>query len=144
MVILRFRRGWGIPVYEAQCPECQVRAEYLRGVAECLDTPDCPECGVKMAKKVFSVPHGFMRGKFEPFKSTVDGTIIANHKDMLEHNKRNNVVCMADGYTDEQVKAGTFKKEPVKVDTKKEVASDLMEAAIQVRDGYKPEVRYED
>jgi len=111
-------------------------------VAECLDTPDCPECGVRMLKKVFSAPKGYVRGKFEPFKSNVDGTIIANHRDMQEHNRRNNVVCLADGYSDEKVRAGQI-TQPVKKE-KSDVAADLGQALIQVREGYKPKVQYED
>ena len=33
-----------------------------------------------------------IHGVFEPFKSMVDGTIIATNKQLREHNKRNNVV----------------------------------------------------
>jgi len=130
-----------VPVYESQCPTCAATAEYLRAVADCLDTPDCPECGVRMVKKVFSAPKGYVRGKFEAFKSSVDGTIIANHRDMQEHNRRNDVVCLADGYSDEKVRAGQA-IQPLKQE-KSDVAADLGAALIAVRDGYRPEVQHE-
>ncbi len=41
-----------------------------------------------------------IHGKFEPFKSMVDGTIISTNKQLREHNKRNNVV-QADEFTKE-------------------------------------------
>jgi hypothetical protein len=98
-----------------------------------------------MAKKVFSVPMGYIRGKFEPFKSTVDGTVIANHRDMMEHNKRNGVVCVADGYSDETVRKGAFGRKPAQhVTDKKELRDDLAHAAMLVRDGYKPTIEVHD
>lgn len=128
-----------MPVYECQCPDCDMTAEYLRPVEERLDTPTCPACDVRMEKRIFSSPKGFMRGKFEPFRSTVDGTIIANHRDMVEHNKRNGVECLADGYSNEKVLSGDFgKREMTPITSAKELADDVMSAAIQVRDGYKP------
>ena len=33
-----------------------------------------------------------IHGVFEPFKSSVDGTVISTAKQLREHNKRNNVV----------------------------------------------------
>jgi len=129
-----------MPVYESQCPECEITAEYLRPVEERLDTPICPACDVRMGKRIFAAPRGFIRGKFEPFRSTVDGTIIANHRDMAEHNKRNGVECLADGYSNEQVLSGSFSKQKpmTPISTEKELVDDIMSAAIQVRDGYKP------
>jgi hypothetical protein len=91
-----------------------------------------------MQKVIFSVPRGYVRGKFEAFKSSVDGTIIANHRDMTEHNRRNGVVCVADGYSDEKVRSGSFAKKAVKTD-KADINRDLAEAAVMVRDGYKPQ-----
>jgi len=133
-----------MPVYEAQCPVCDAYCEYVRPVSQCMDTPTC-ECGERMAKKVFSVPMGYIRGKFEPFKSTVDGTVIANHRDMMEHNKRNGVVCMADGYSDETVRKGAFGRKPAQhVTDKKELRDDLAHAAMLVRDGYKPTIEVHD
>lgn len=133
-----------MPVYEARCPGCGTTAEYLRSVAECLDTPDCPECAVRMDKVVLSAPLSYVTGRFEAFRSSVDGSIIRNQRDMLEHNKRNNVVNIADGYSDDAVRNGNFRKpKEAKLD-KKELADDIGAAILKVRDGYRPEVQYDD
>lgn len=134
-----------MPVYDAFCSGCSTVEEYIRTVDNRLDTPPCGKCGGVTTLAIFKAPKGYVQGKFEPFRSTVDGTIIKNHNDMREHNKRNDVVCLADGYSDAQVKAATFRK-PVEVPitTKEELAADIMAATIEVRDGYKPEVQYED
>jgi hypothetical protein len=98
-----------------------------------------------MAKKVFSVPMGYMKGRFDPFRSTVDGSVISTQRDMDEHNKRNGVVCMADGYSDETVRSGAFgRKASQHVTDKNELRDDLAHAAMLVRDGYKPNVEVHD
>lgn len=134
-----------MPIYEARCPACDSFSEYVRPVAQCMDTPMCG-CGTRMAKVVFSVPMGYIKGRFDPFRSTVDGTIIANHRDMEEHNKRNGVVCMADGYSDETVRKGLCGRTApsTSVTDKNELRNDLAEAALMVREGYKPRVEVHD
>ena len=37
-----------------------------------------------------------VRGNFDPFVSTVDGTLISTHRDLEQHNKRNNVVSASE------------------------------------------------
>lgn len=133
-----------MPIYEAECRPCGVPAEYLRSIEERHNTPSCPECGEQMQQRIFTPPLGYVRGRFEPFVSTIDGTLIKNHRDMDEHNRRNNVQCMADGYSNEKVLSGDFGIKKEKQDNTKDIAEDLMESAIKVRDGYKPEVQYED
>ena len=131
-----------MPTYEALC-SCGAEAEYIRPVSGALDTPDCAFCGSKMEKIIRTAPTGYVRGNFEAFKSVVDGTIISGQKDLDEHNKRNNVVSLADGYSDDVVKAGSFGRK--KVAETREVKSDLVEAYKMTREGYKPqtEVLYE-
>jgi len=90
-----------VPVYESECTQCGAQQDYLRPVSQCLDTPMCVVCGIRMAKRVFSAPMGYLKGNFAPFKSTVDGSLISTHRDMVEHNKRNGVVCLADGYSND-------------------------------------------
>ncbi len=104
---------------------------------------DCPKCGnVNKLTPFLSMPSSFMRGSFEPFRSTVDGSIISSSRSMEEHNKRNGVVCMADGYSNESILSGLPQKQAVKMD-KNELMHDIAEAAIHVRDGYRPEVQSE-
>ena len=105
---------------------------------------DCPECGnANKLTPFISAPKGFMRGKFEPFRSTVDGTIIDSHRSMQEHNKRNDVVCLADGYSNEQVISGNYNKPKVQKEDKTELMNDIGESILKLNNGYKPEVQYD-
>lgn len=106
---------------------------------------DCPQCGNTNKLTPFvTAPKGFMRGKFEPFRSTVDGTIIDGHRSMQEHNKRNGVVCVADGYSNDSVLKGNFNNnQPEKVNAK-DLANDIGESIMKLKNGYRPEVQYED
>ena len=123
--------------YDAQCAICESHEEYVRPISECGDTPIC--CGTPMKKVILHAPRAHMRGKFEAFKSNVDGTIINGSRDLEEHNRRNNVVCMADGYSDADIRAGNLgnKGTPVAM-CKNELRQDIAEAHMMVRDGYKP------
>lgn len=128
-----------MPVYESECTQCGAQQDYLRPVSQCLDTPMCAVCGIRMAKRVFSAPMGYLKGNFAPFKSTVDGSLISTHRDMVEHNKRNGVVCLADGYSNEAVLSGQIAKKPEKKDIG-DLQHDIAEATLMVNNGYKPEV----
>jgi putative FmdB family regulatory protein len=132
-----------MPVYESECTQCGGTQDYLRSVAQCLDTPMCAVCGIRMEKRVFSAPLGYLKGNFAPFKSTVDGSIISTHRDMVEHNKRNNVLCLADGYSDERVKSGQIARKPDKLDVS-DLQHDIAEATLMVNNGYRPEVHTDD
>ena len=128
-----------MPVYEADCEGCGVHADYLREVKDYLDTPDCPECGVKMRKVIRSAPKGYMVGNFDAFQSTVDRSIIRSERDLREHNKRNDVISLADGYTTEQLmtQTGLPKEQP------RNVKADLVDAFQAVKQGYKPNIGHE-
>jgi len=132
-----------MPLYEAYCPECRGVLEYRASMDDALNTPPCPACGGRTRKGIFTAPKGFVKGKFEAFRSVVDGSIISSQRSMDEHNKRNNVVCVADGYDDAAVKAGNFGRKEAKLD-KKELASDIQEAIHMVEQGYKPEIGADD
>lgn len=128
--------GAEVPVYEAICRDCEVAAEYIRTVDQCMDTPVCVSCGEKMHKVILSAPKGFVKGKFEPFISTVDGTLISSQKDMDEHNRRNNVVNLADGYDNDTVIRGDYIKQEEK--DINDLKADIAEATAMVKQGYKP------
>lgn len=128
--------GAEVPVYEAICRDCEIAADYLRPVDQCMDTPICVSCGGKMHKVILSAPKGFVKGKFEPFVSSVDGTLISSQRDMDEHNRRNNVVSMADGYDNDTVIRGDFVK-PEEKDIN-DLKADIAEATHMVTQGYKP------
>ena len=106
---------------------------------------DCPQCGNTNKLTPFvHVAQGFVRGKFEPFKSTVDGTIIDSHAKMQEHNKRNDVICVADGYSNEAVLSGNFTKPKEEKLCARDLANDIGESIMKLNNGYRPEVQYED
>ena len=121
------------------------RCIFCQKVSDVEDSEtDCPQCGNTNKLTPFvTAPKGFMRGKFEPFKSTVDGTIIDGHRALQEHNKRNGVVSMAAGYNTEQLQKADFKKPTTKLD-RQQLANDLGESILKVQNGYKPEVHYDD
>lgn len=131
-----------MPVYQCVCRECEVSAEYLRSVSECMNTPECPTCGEKMKKVILSAPMGFVTGKFEPFKSTVDGSLITSQRELQAHNSRNNVVSMADGHTTEELMA--MKPPAQDKSDVKSIAADIAEATHMVRNGYIPNVGMSD
>jgi putative FmdB family regulatory protein len=130
-----------MPVYEAICRDCEVTAEYLRPVAECMHTPSCPTCGEPMHKVILTAAKGFVKGKFEPFKSTVDGSVITCERELRAHNERNNVVSLAEGYTTEELMTVKPKEEVL---DKKELVSDIAEATHKVAQGYKPLIEVQD
>jgi len=96
-----------------------------------------------MKKVILTAPKSFVKGKFEPFISTVDGSLITTQRDMDEHNRRNGVVNMADGYDDETIKSGNFQKKEEKL-SKEELVADIAEATHMVQQGYRPEVMADD
>lgn len=119
--------------YEARCRVCGVIIDYDRPVSRCLDTP--VHCGQPALKVILSAPQGFVRGRFDTFKSMVDGSLIRTQRELEEHNKRNNVVSLADGYTDDVIAKGEYVKPPPKDPAKQEV----IDAYHMVKQGYKPE-----
>lgn len=126
-----------MPKYDARCGVCHDIVEYTRSVSECMDTPEC--CGQRMSKVILTAPKGYVLGRFEAFRSPVDGSVISSKWSMDEHNKRNNVVPLADGYSDEKIRSGDFgvtKPNPKK--EARELQSDIAEAYSMVKDGYKP------
>ena len=132
-----------MPVYEAACTGCKVRYDYLAPVAKYKEVPACPVCGSVGEKVIMSAPTSFMKDRFQPFTSNVDGSLIRNRKDLEEHNKRNNVVQLAEGYDTKDI-ADLPKRLQHKGPDKKEVAKDVAEATHAVANGYRPIVQVQD
>lgn len=125
-----------MPRYDARCDNCSEVTEYFATVSECLVTPHCARCGGATRKVILRAPTGYVKGKFEAFKSVVDGSIIASDRDMREHNSRNGVVNLADGYDDATVRSGDFGKK--EVTTPKDISADIGDSIRKLNDGYKP------
>lgn len=128
-----------IYVYEGCCGKSSLERVCSYGVY-CADPSFCcPQCGRSLAQ-VLTCPQLINCKTFEPFKSPVDGSVIASQHDLAEHNKRNNVVNLHDGYDEAAVQS--FTKRDWNATPEKERTEDLkkdMEIAVQkLEDGYKP------
>lgn len=100
----------------------------------------CPFCGNK-AKQLITAPRVISGAQqFEAFRSPVDGSIISSRRELKEHNKRNGVQNLHDGYDQKGVDKLTKRNYQAELD--KENASDLRkdtdEAIARLQDGYKP------
>jgi len=127
--------------YDGECQQCGTIQEYHCAVSDRHDQ-GCAACGGQLKLIILQAPKGFVKGKFEAFKSVVDGSIVSSQRTMDEHNKRNGVVCLADGYDEEQILAGNLGKPLPKTpeQIKKEIATDIVESIQQVQSGYKPQI----
>lgn len=127
-------------IYEAECVDCGKIHEYSRPVAHYLDTPVCPCCGGESRKVIRTAPTGFVSGKFEQYRSQVDGTLIRTQKDLAEHNRRNGVVLLNEGYSEEAIRSGKLgQQKPPVVVKREEVIQDMQEAIHDLENGYKPQ-----
>jgi DNA-binding NarL/FixJ family response regulator len=91
-----------------------------------------------MVKVILTAPKSFVKGNFEAFRSSVDGSVLRTQRDVQEHNKRNNVVCLGDGYDDATVRSGSFNKGASATMTKQDRVEDIKEAIQKLEQGYKP------
>jgi hypothetical protein len=129
-----------MPKYEAVCVECRTGVDYVSSVIDRDNTPVCPDCGRETTRMILTPPKGFVKGNFEAFVSPVDKSVISTDRELREHNKRNNVVNVHEGFDEAKVVAGDFCNDRLKPD-KKEIAADIIAAARQIESGYKPPVR---
>lgn len=125
--------------YDAQCNECDVQFEFSATISSYRDVPPCPLCNGVARRIILAAPQGFVKGKFDAFMSPVDGSVISNSNDLSEHNKRNGVVNIQEGYSEEKVLKGDFgqKRQDNNV---VEVSKDIQEAIHDVSHGYKPTI----
>jgi hypothetical protein len=76
-----------MPVYQAVCLSCGKYHEYIRRVADCLDTPEC--CGTATSKRILSAP--MMRADIAPwdaYESPATGRLITSYAERREDMKR--------------------------------------------------------
>jgi len=128
-----------MPAYDCKCRSCGRVGQYLSTVEERYSIPLCA-CGGERSKIILTAPKGFVKGNFAPFKSPVDGSVIATDRALREHNTRNGVVSLHEGYDEAKVLSGDFGKKEVKSD-KKELAKDIGESIYKLNQGYVPPVR---
>lgn len=114
----------GVPGWERVCS----LADY-----ECDPSFQCPGCGKQLKQTIPRIK--VFTKSFEAFRSPVDGSIISNHRELTEHNKRNGVVNLHDGYDEKAVKSLTernWQKPP------EDIKPDMAKAIQKLEDGYKP------
>lgn len=132
-----------MPTYDAQCCECDAQFSYVASIADCLNVPNCELCNGVAKKMIFSAPKGFVKGKFEAYKSIVDGTIISTASDLAEHNRRNGVVNLNDGWSEEAIRSGNIGEKKVE-NHKEDIAGDMAESIHKLNQGYRPTVGADD
>jgi hypothetical protein len=125
-----------MPTYNSVCDECGAVHEYVRRIKDYLDTPDC--CERPTRKIIISAPVGVVFGRFETFRSMVDGTLIRTARELKEHNKRNGVINLAEGWSEERVIKGDYGTRP-KPDPK-DIKEDVIQAVKMIEAGYTPRV----
>lgn len=73
-----------MPVYESACLQCGKRHEYVRPVAQFLDTPEC--CGAKTEKRIYTVPMSIV--DIPAYESPASGKWITSRRERIEDFKR--------------------------------------------------------
>ena len=71
-------------IYESVCPKCGAYHEYVRPVAQYLDTPVC--CGVKTEKRILSAPFSIV--DIPAYESPASGKLINSRKQRADDFKR--------------------------------------------------------
>lgn len=129
--------------YDAQCNHCDTQFEFTARIEFYNDPPECPLCSGTTRRIILAAPQGFVKGKFDAYVSPVDMSVISTERDLIEHNKRNGVVQIQEGYSEDKVLKGDFGK-PKPENNVKEVAEVVQEAIHDVTHGYKPTIGAED
>lgn len=133
-------------IYGYRCEVCNHDWERVCSLAAYEKNPGflCPMCVMPTHQILYAV-RPLLSKPFEAFISTVDGSLISSRRDMQEHNKRNNVVNLHDGYDEAGVQKMTQKnyQEPLDKERGKDLHKDVEKAIAQCADGYKPVVASE-
>ena len=135
-----------MPTYQSKCLACFRTYEYVASISECYNTPRCPICNTPTCKEIRTAPTGFVMGKFEPFVSPVDGSVIRTQKDLKAHNERNGVTNIHEGYSEEAILSGqagqksSIEKAIEEKRQQKELAEDIATSIKKVEAGYKPQL----
>lgn len=100
----------------------------------------CPDCGQQLTR-VITAPRCLNHtSQFEPFISPVDRTLITSRRELAEHNKRNNVVNLHDGYDEAGVRnmTKTDHRAPMEAERRADLADDMRKAVQKLEQGYTP------
>lgn len=128
---------WLMPSYDSRCNDCGRADLYVSTLDNRHIVPNCTHCGGKAHKVILTAPKGYVKGNFDAFRSPVDGSVISTSRALSEHNTRNQVVNLHEGYDDAKIVAGDFSREASGPD-KKDIAVDVAKSIQKINDGYKP------
>lgn len=131
-------------IYPYKCERCGLQLDRICALKEYEMQPVllCTYCQEPM-KRVLTAPTTLMHtAPFEAFKSPVDGSIINSRRELAEHNKRNSVVNLHDGYDEKGVQnfTKTDWQKPLDEERRKDLKDDMLKAINKCEEGYKPEV----
>ena len=133
-------------VYEGCCGNTSVERRCRLAQYEADPTFNCPSCG-RLLQQWVTAPRLLSKTKvFQAFRSPVDGTIITSEAALREHNKRNNVVNIHEGYSEAAVMDFVNKdfNKPIEEERSKDLAKDLEKSVQMLQEGYTPQVAPED
>lgn len=102
---------------------------------------NCSICGLPLDRRISAPICLNNTREFKAFRSPVDGSIISSSSGLRNHNARNNVVNVHDGYSEQSIIGATkrnFQKE-LDVERAKDLSQDLKQAIHKVSDGYTPQ-----
>lgn len=121
--------------------KCCGRRTYVRRVrAEFGMYAECPQCGQRLRAKRVQQAKLTRSPSFEAFRSPVDGSIITNRRELAEHNRRNDVVNVHDGYDSAAVDAMITKdyQKPLDNERRQDLHQDMVESIQKLDQGYTP------
>lgn len=129
-------------LYEGCCGDSATERRCRLAEYEADPTFACPRCGRQLKQRITAPRYLNKTGEFKAFKSPVDGTIITSETGLREHNRRNNVVNVHDGY-DEKAYLGMVNRDlhaAGEAERRKDARADAVKAVEMVEQGYVPEV----
>lgn len=129
-------------IYPYKCDRCGSKIDRVCSLREYEANPVhlCFTCQEPM-RRIICAPTALVNTRvFEAFKSPVDGSIITNSAELREHNKRNNVVQLHEGYDEKGVQNLTkIDYQAAKdAETAKDLRDDMQKAVTKLEQGYKP------
>lgn len=130
-------------IYPYHCDRCGTKLDRICSLREYEMQPVllCTYCQEPMTRTL-TAPRTLLHTKpFESFKSPVDGSIINSRRELAEHNKRNNVQNVHDGYDEKAVQnfTKTDWQKPLDDERRKDLKEDMLKAINKCEEGYKPQ-----
>lgn len=102
--------------------------------------PECSACGARLVAAKVRKAKMERTSNFEPFVSPVDGSIITTKRELADHNSRNNVVNVHEGYSEDAYKDMVNKNHFAEIDKERSIdlVKDIEEGVNMLNNGYVP------